>query len=170
MAEAAPRADFDPEELLRRLTAAGVDFVVVGGIAATLHGSRRLTDDLDICYATDAENLEALGAVLMGLNARLWGVEEPLPFVPDAQTLSRVQLLTLETDAGRLDVMTRPDGSPPYEELRAGAERMELGGGPALVASIDHLIAMKQASDRDQDRADVATLEAARRLRMRASE
>jgi hypothetical protein len=167
--DAAVPASFDPEELIRRLSTANVDFVIVGGIAAALHGSRRLTDDLDICYAVDSRNLEALGEVLVGLEARLWGVDEELPFAPDAHTLSRVQLLTLETTAGRLDLMTRPDGAPPYEELKAGSEVMDLGSGLARVASIEHLIAMKQASGREQDRVDVATLEAARRLRLRGS-
>ena len=56
--------EFDPGELLRRLVAAGVDFVVIGGIAAVLHGSARLTRDLDIVFAPDAGNLEALARVL----------------------------------------------------------------------------------------------------------
>jgi hypothetical protein len=59
--------DLDVEEMLRRLVAAGVDFVVVGGIAMILLGSSRLTRDLDIVFATDDANLESLGGVLVGL-------------------------------------------------------------------------------------------------------
>ena len=63
------------DEILRRLVERGVDFVVIGGIAAVLQGSARNTFDLDICFATDDANLTALGEVLTGLGARLKGVD-----------------------------------------------------------------------------------------------
>lgn len=157
--------DLDLGELLRPLVSRGVDFVVVGGIAAIAQGSPRLTQDLDIAYATDKTNLEALGDVLVGLGARLWGVDEDVPFVPDARTLRKVDLLTLETDSGRIDVMARPAGAPAYDRLRQGAERMDIAGVAVLVASVEDLLRMKRASDRPKDRADVAELEAIQRLR-----
>jgi hypothetical protein len=162
-------AEFDARELLRRLTAAGVDFVVIGGVAAVLHGSARLTRDLDIAFAPDQGNLEALGRVLVESEARLRGVDQDIPFVPDARTLHGVQLLTLETNAGWLDVHRRPDGAPPYDGLRRRAERMEVGGFSVLVASIDDLLAMKRAAGRTQDLLDIETLEAVKRLRRGAS-
>lgn len=151
-------------DLFGPLVGAGVDFVVIGGIAAIARGSPRLTQDLDICYATDPENLEALGGVLVKLNARLWGTPEDVPFVPDAATLGRVELLTLETDGGRLGVLARPAGAPRFAVLREAAERMRIAGQPVLVASVDHLLAMKRAAGRPKDLADVAELEAIRRL------
>jgi hypothetical protein len=158
-------AEFDVAELLRRLVAAGVDFVVIGGIAAVLHGSARLTRDLDIVFAPDNANLEALGRVLVESNARLRGVDDEVPFVPDARTLADVQLLTLETDAGWFDVHKRPDGSPPYDRLRRNAVRMNAGGFSILVSSIDDLISMKRAAGRPQDLVDIETLESIRALR-----
>lgn len=155
----------DARELLTRLTTAGVDFVIIGGIAVVLLGSARATRDLDIVFAPDRANLELLGKVLMDLEASLRGVEEDLPFVPDARTLDRVALLTLSTSAGWLDVHRRPDGSPPYERLRRDAERVNLGEMVVLVASIDDMIAMKRAAGRLQDQADIAELEAIRRIR-----
>ena len=154
-------------EILGLLTARGVDFVVVGGIAAVLHGSPSLTRDLDICFADDPANLEALGLVLEELQARLRGVEEDVPFVPDARTLSQTQILTLETSAGPLDLMTRPDGAPPYDKLRGNAERMEVGGFAVLVASIEDLIVMKAAVARPKDLLAVEELETIRDLRRR---
>jgi hypothetical protein len=162
---AAERPVLHAEEILRRLTARGVDFVVIGGIAAILHGSSRNTFDLDVCFATDPGNLEALGAVLLGLNARLRGVEEDVPFVPDAATLRKIQTLTLATDLGDFDVLSRPDGAPGYEALRRAAERYDLGGFSVLVASVSDLIAMKRAAGRDKDLLDVGELEAILRLR-----
>ena len=151
--------------MLRALTARGVDFVVIGGLAAVLHGSPRNTQDMDICFATDRVNLDALGDVLVGLGARLARVKDDVPFVPDAGTLENVEVLTLETDAGKLDVMARPAGFPGYDELRAAAERIEVEGMPFLIAGIPDLLAMKSAVGRPKDLADIAELTAILRLR-----
>jgi predicted nucleotidyltransferase len=154
----------DVEQILRRLTAAGVDFVVIGGIALVLSGSARLTRDLDIVFAADPANLEALGGVLVGLEAKLREIDEDVPFVPDARTLASVELLTLSTAAGWLDVHRTVDGAPPYRTLRRNAVRVNLGDFAVLVASPHDLIAMKQAAGRPQDIADIAELEAILRL------
>jgi predicted nucleotidyltransferase len=159
--------DLDVEEMLRRLTAAGVDFVVIGGIALVLSGSARLTRDLDIIFASDQANLEALGGVLIALEARLRGIDEDVPFVPDARTLRDIQLLTLVTNAGWLDVHRTVDGAPAYDLLRRNAERVRIGGFAVLVAAPDDMIAMKRAAGRPQDLADIAELEAIKRLRGR---
>jgi hypothetical protein len=160
-------ADFRPGAALAALTAHGVDFVVVGGIAATLHGSDRNTFDLDICPAMDPANLAALGRALVDMEARLRGVEQDVPFVPDERTLARVQILTLDTSFGPLDVLMRPDGMPPYRQLRARAERLDVGTVAVPVASLDDLLGMKRAAGRKKDELDVETLEAIKRLRRR---
>ena len=157
--------ELDAERILRALVARGVDFVVIGGIAAVLHGSARNTFDLDVCFATDDVNLDALGDVLVELGARLRGVPDDVPFMPDARTLRRIEVLTLATVAGDLDVLARPSGAPGYAALRRRAERFDLGGFAVLVASVEDLIAMKQAAGRAKDVQDVAELEAILRLR-----
>jgi Nucleotidyltransferase of unknown function (DUF6036) len=159
------QTEFSSKSLLGVLTVHGVDYVVIGGVAAVLHGSARTTYDLDVVFAPDAANLRLLGRALVELNARLRGVDEAVPFVPDDKTLRNVKLLTLDTDHGPLDVMVEPDGAPPYEQLRRRAERYEVGAFGVLVASIPDLIAMKRAAGRHQDLADVETLEAIQRLR-----
>lgn len=159
--------EFKVERILRTLTSHGVDFVVVGGIAATLLGSARDTFDLDICPAFDADNLDSLGKALVELEARLRGVEEAVPFTPNGRALWNVDLLTLDTVAGPVDILIRPNGAPPYEHLRRRAERKDLGSFSVLVASIEDLIAMKEAAGRPKDLVVVEELEAIKRLRRR---
>jgi predicted nucleotidyltransferase len=159
--------EFQVERILATLTRHGVDFVVVGGIAATLLGSARDTFDLDICPAFDARNLDSLGKALGELNGRLRGVDEHVPFTLDGRTLRNVELLTLDTEAGPLDILMRPHGGPRYEELRRRAERKALGSFSVLVASIEDLIAMKEAAGRPKDLVVVEELEAIKRLRRR---
>jgi hypothetical protein len=151
--------------LLRRLTEAEVDFVIVGGVAVVLQASPRFTRDLDICYATAGENLERLSGVLTDLDAKLRGVEEDLPFAPDPRTLTQTQILTLSTGEGDIDLLTEPAGSPDYAALRRRADRMDLDGLTVAVASIEDLIAMKRAAGRPQDLVDLEALELARRRR-----
>jgi predicted nucleotidyltransferase len=151
--------------LLHRLAGADVDFVVIGGVAVAVQGYGRATKDLDITYATNAANLERLGKVLIGLAARLRNVQEEAPFVPDAQTLRRIAILTLDTSEGPLDLLVRPDGAAPYEQLRARADVIDLDGAEIRVVDIDDLLAMKRAAGRPQDLADIDALEAVKRVR-----
>lgn len=96
---------------------------------------------------------------------RLRPVDEELPLVPDAATLRNVELLTLETDAGWLDVHRRVDGAPGYDALRRAGVRMGVGGFAVLGASLEDMLAMKHACRRPQDFVDIETLEAIRRMR-----
>lgn len=160
-------ADVGPTALLRSLATGGVDFVVVGGVAVVVQALPRYTKDLDITYATDAANLDALGAVLAGIGARLAGIDEDLPFVADARTLRQTQILTLETSMGALDLLVDPPGAPPYGALSRRADRIEVVGVTVAVASIDDLIAMKRAAGRPQDVVDIEALGVARRRRGR---
>lgn len=162
--------EFALSRLLGHLSTAGVDFVVVGGVAVVVQASPRLTQDLDICYATEQANLDRLGAALVELKAKLRGVDEDLPFVPDARTLRRTRMLTLTTRDGDIDLLVDPPGSPGYAALRRNASRIDLDGMTVLVAAIDDMIAMKRAAGRPQDLIDLEALEIARRRTRRGSE
>jgi predicted nucleotidyltransferase len=156
--------EFRPEALLRHLVEAEVDFVVVGGIAAVVHGSAAITRDLDLTYAPDPENLDRLGRVLVALGARLRGVTDDVPFVPHGRTLRHTRVLTLDTPDGWIDLLAQPDGAPVYEQLKARAEPTELAGVTVRVASLEDLIAMKKAAGRPKDLVAVEELEAIQRL------
>jgi hypothetical protein len=158
--------DFRPTALLGTLAQAGVDFVVVGGVAIVVQASPRFTRDLDICYATDTQNLKRLGALLVSLDARLRDVNEDVPFVADPRTLRRTQMLTLTTREGNLDLLVDPPGSPGYPALRRHADVVKLAGASVRIASLEDLIEMKRAAGRPQDEIDIESLEIARsRLR-----
>ena len=156
--------EFSATDLLRHLVRRGVDFVVVGGIAMVIHGSARLTQDLDICFATDDANLSVLGAALSEVGAKLRGIAEEVPFVPDARTLRQPSIVTLETRHGPLDLLREPSGAPPYEELRRRATRIEIDGMAVLVASLDDLASMKRAAGRPKDHLDLEEIEVIKRL------
>jgi hypothetical protein len=157
--------EFRLGELLARLVAGGVDFVVIGGIAAIAHGSPQVTQDLDIAYATDDANLERLGSVLVALGATLRGVTDDIPFVPDGQTLRRTRMLTLDTSDGPLALLAEPDGASSYAGLRANAIEATVSGATVRIAGLEDLLAMKKAAGRPKDRIYVEELEAIRRLR-----
>jgi hypothetical protein len=139
--------------ILRVLVEHEVDFVVIGGIAGIARGSAYMTEDLDIAYSRDPENLRRLAAALTQLDARLRGAPTDAPFLLDAESLRRGAHFTFETASGPLDILDRPDGSPPYAELKRRAnDPLDVDGFPVLVASLDDLIAMKEATGRPRDR------------------
>ena len=155
-------SEYRPAALVRALVDGRVDFVIVGGVAGVLQAMPRLTIDLDICYSTCQDNLDALGAVLVGLDARLRGIDEAEPFVPDARSLRYTQILCLTTPAGDLDLLSNPDGAPGYETLRGRADIMKIADRQVRVASIEDMLAMKRAAGRPQDLMDIESLEVAR--------
>lgn len=158
-------ARFDPLEILRTLDRHGVTFVLIGGVAARLHGSPSLTVDLDICYDRRRENLERLAAALIELGAKLRGVDDDVPFLLDARTLAAGSNFTFTTTAGPFDVLGSPAGIQGYDELAANAEQMDIGGVVVPVADLDDLIRMKLAAGRPKDRIEAEILGALREER-----
>lgn len=156
------QADLDAAGLIDALNAGGVRYVLIGGVAAIMLGSPSLTGDLDICYARDRPNLEALAGVLAGLHARLRGTDPGLPFRLDARTLRAGDSFTFETDLGDFDVLGTPSGTTGYEDLIRSAEVFDLAGRTVTVASIDDLIRMKRAAGRPKDLIEIEVLGALR--------
>jgi hypothetical protein len=155
-------AAFDPLRLLRVLNKHGVRFVIIGGIAGRLHGSPTVTNDLDVCYARDGANLEALASALRELKVKLRGADRDLPFRAEARTLELGDHFTFVTIAGNLDCLGTPAGSGGYAALARTATKTDLGDVKVLVASIDDLIQMKRASARPKDLIEVEILSAVR--------
>ncbi len=154
-------------EILRGLAEADVACVVVGGLAATVHGSARITADVDVCYDPSPENRERLARLLAGWHAYLRGVEAGLPFTMDARMLRDCPVMTLVTDLGDLDVMDRIAGVGEYPAVRAASVEAELSGVRARFLALDALIAAKRATGRRKDQEALLELEALREERRR---
>lgn len=163
MADSTDKTPF--EVVIETFNAYGVEFVVVGGQAETLHGSARVTFDVDLCYRRTEDNLERLAEALVGLRPRLRGVPPDLPFRLDAKSLALGCNFTFVTNAGPLDLLgfLEPLGS--YEDVVSRADRIDLGEVWVQVISLDDLIAIKQHIQRPKDRDSLINLLAIKRLR-----
>lgn len=157
----------DPTAILRSLIDADVRFVLIGGMAGIFLGSTSVTQDLDICYARDKENLRRLAGVLRALAARPRGLDRTLPAVLDAQTLRNGANFTLETSAGPLDCLAEVSGGFNYTNLVANATTQIFEDMKIPVASLDDLIRMKRAAGRPKDLIEVENLAALREVRDR---
>lgn len=153
---------FDAVGVLQKLDEFGVEYIVIGGIAARLHGSPSVTRDIDICPDRSRQNLDRLADALRSLHARLRGVDDDVPFLLNGLTLSTGANFTFTTDLGPVDVLGDPSGVNGYQSLVANAVRLDLDGTTVLVADIDDLIRMKVAAGRPKDRIEVEILTAIR--------
>ena len=158
-----PVPDFDPVAVLRVLVSHGVEFVLVGGVAARLRGAPLLTQDLDVTPATDRENLARLADGLKELEARLRTATEPdgVPFPFDPGLLMSATVWTLITRFGDLDLVMSPAGTKGYPDLLADADVLRVAVEPDLmvkVASLGDVIRSKEAAGREKDRAALPLL------------
>jgi hypothetical protein len=145
-------AEFQPRKLLETLVRHGVDFVLIGAMAGAARGSAYVTLDVDVAYERSRANLERLAKALRELEATLRGAPPDLPFLLDAQTLANGANFTFDTGYGPLDILSDPAGAPAYATLREDAgEELLVEGISIRVASLDHLIAMKEAAGRPKD-------------------
>jgi hypothetical protein len=152
--------EFDPIPLLGTLHRHGVQFIVVGGIAAIAQGSPLPTEDLDVTPARSLENLERLARALVELDATLRVPHGPgVPFQIDARFLAEGQAWTFDTRLGSLELVVVPAGTNGYEDLDADAMDVALGEKVVVrVASLRDVIRMKEASGRAKDLAALPAL------------
>lgn len=156
-------------EICRVLLGQGVQFVVIGGVAARLHDTGHATIDIDVCPAADQENLERLAAALRQLDARLRVEGEPdgVPFDPHPASLRQVTTMTLITTNGPLDLCFQPAGfADGYQSLTANSVTIEVAAVEIPVASLADVVASKRAAGRPKDIVAMPALEA----RLRQSE
>lgn len=147
------------ERTIQVLCDAVVDFVVIGGVAANLHGSARVTYDLDIVYARDYENLRRLAKALLPFHPRPRGFPEGLPFLWDEKMLANTTVLTLQTDLGELDLLAEVAGLADFAEVKTGAIVIEAFGRRFHVLDLPALLVSKRSAGRKKDLEAIAELE-----------
>ncbi len=146
--------------MLQGLADEKIRFVVVGGVAASAHGSRRITDDLDICYDTSSPNVRRLAALLSKWNAYPRGIEAGLPFFMDERQFRTTTLMTLATSEGPLDVLDRVAGVGDYSKCRNQSQPVTAFNIKLRVLTLPALISAKHAAGRPKDLDQLPELEA----------
>lgn len=149
----------DFQRLIDALAEHRVEFVIIGAVALVLHGSARVTQDLDICYARNPENLERLAAAVAPFHPSLRGAPPGLPFTLDSRTLQAGLNFTLTCDPGDFDVLGEVQGVGGYEQVAADAIPMEVYGHRVLVMSLSALQKAKRSAGRLKDLPDLAEIE-----------
>ena len=155
----------DFKALLRALADSGVEFILVGGVAATVHGSTRLTVDVDAVYRRTRENIERLVLALTPYHPYLRGAPSGLPFRWDAATIIRGLNFTLTTDVGDVDLLGEITGGGGYDSLIAATISIRVFGIECRCLTLDKLIDVKRAAGRPKDFEAIAELEAIREQR-----
>lgn len=149
----------DFANLVVRLVEAGVEFIVIGGVAASAHGAARTTLDLDVVYRRTPENLQRLVDALADLSPYPRGAPPGLPFLWDTQTLLNGLNFTLKTSLGDIDLLGTVTAGGGYEDLLPRSIELEVFGRRCRCIDLDELIRIKRAVGRPKDFEAIAELE-----------
>lgn len=141
----------DLQRLLQRLDEAGIEFVLVGGYAAMLHGSSLLTRDVDVCALLTPANIEKLRAALGDLHPQHRLSLPRQSFLDEPPPGTALNHLYLSTDWGALDFLGSITGIGDYARVARDAVEVELFGQTIKAISLDDLITAKEALGRDKD-------------------
>lgn len=155
----------DFPSVFRTLSAADVDYVIVGGLAATVHGSARLTLDVDLVYSRTPENIARLVAALRPHAPYLRGAPPGLPFDWSVDTVRAGLNFTLTTSIGDVDLLGEIVGGGDYAALLPHTEEVDLFGFRCRCLDLPALVRSKRAAGRAKDLEALAELEALREER-----
>lgn len=150
----------DYQKLIPQLSRNAVKFIIIGGVAAIVHGSSRATFDLDIVYARDEENIVRVVKALQPYSPYLRGAPPGLPFSFEKETIQKGLNFTLTTTLGDVDLLGEVIGGGSYEDLLPHSEEIEVFGTTCLCLGLEHLIEIKRAAGRPRDFEAIAELEA----------
>jgi predicted nucleotidyltransferase len=155
------------EKLLHLLSNAGVEFIVVGGVAAAAHGAARTTLDLDVVYRRTPENLSRIVAALSGFDPYPRGAPPGLPFHWDVRTLQLGTNFTLTTSLGYVDLLGEITGGGTYDDLERFTVRLGVFGISCRCIDLSKLIEVKTAAGRPKDFEAVSELKVIQEERKR---
>lgn len=153
-----------PEAIFQSLAEHGVEYVLVGGLAATAHGASIVTLDTDLCFRQTEENCERLARSLEILRAEIYP-PRPVPIPITSELLRTHRIVHLKSPAGRLDLMASVPGLGTYDEILPGAALIAVGDLQIPILSLDQLIQAKSVLDQPKDREHLDQLLAIRKLK-----
>ena len=148
------------DEVVKLLNAHGVEFIVIGGWAAALHGSERSTSDVDVVYSRTSENIRRLAEALKSHQPYLRGAPPGLPFRWDEPTIQAGLNFTLTTDLGFLDFLGEVAGGGTYQQLLPSTQEVTVQGVTCRCVTLERLIQLKRAAGRARDLDVIAELQA----------
>lgn len=134
-------------------------FIIIGGVAAVVHGAARATFDLDVVYSRDPDNIIHLVETLAPYSPYLRDAPDGLPFIFDQKTVQSGLNFTLTTQLGNLDLLGEVVGGGTYEDLLPYSQKIEVFGVRCFCLGIERLIRVKRAAGRPKDFEVVAELE-----------
>ena len=149
----------DYEKVIHALVDHEVKFILIGGLAAIIHGSPRLTEDIDVVYARDRENIRRLVGALQPFAPYLRGAPRGLPFTWDERTVRMGLNFTLDTSLGDVDVIGEATGGGTYDKLLPCSAEVSAVGRKFLCVGLERLIQLKRAAGRAKDLLAVAELQ-----------
>ena len=152
------------QEILLEFTQLGIEFVIIGGVAARIHGSSYATDDLHVCYERSKKNLQKISDWLQRHHASLRGAPANLPFVPDVNTFHAGLNFTFLTDVGSIDFIGEVQPVGFYPTVLQHSLSLEVFGIQCRIIDIDTLIQIKKIISRPKDLAVALELEAIKEL------
>lgn len=140
------------EKAISSLTDNEVEYVVVGGVAITLHSSGYITQDLDLCYSRTRQNIARLVSALAPYRPRPRSWPEGLPFTFDEATVRNGTDFTFDTTIGAIDLLGEVKAIGTYEDAIKHSETYTIYGRQISAFTLDALITSKTAADRPKDR------------------
>ncbi len=141
----------DVKKAIVTLASHDVDFVVIGGVALSIHSAAYVTYDIDVCFSRARVNLDRIANALEPFHPRLRGFPPDLPFIWDAGTLSNGTTFTLDTDMGDFDLLGEVGGIGTYDAVLALSDQWDIYGYKINILSIDGLIKAKEMAGREKD-------------------
>lgn len=151
-------------EIFRILAEEGVEYILIGGLAAIVHGASLVTMDTDICFRQELSNCERLARVLERFGAEIFPTRQvPIPIT--AELLQSHRLVHLKTQLGRVDLLATVPGLGKFEDFADGSTTIQLGDLTIPVLTLEQLIQAKSVLDQPKDREHLDQLLAIRDLR-----
>ncbi len=142
----------DLKKLLKLLLENDIDFVLIGGFAAVVHGSTLVTQDLDICSSMSVENIEKLRSILKDYNpVHRMNRAANLSFTDHPESLEGINNIYLDTDLGILDILSATEPAGDFQTIKKNSIQIEIYGHICNVISIDDLIKVKSSMNRAKD-------------------